>query len=71
MTKTIEIPIALAHFRLPEAVHERLQFLLDQQQSGKALRPLERREAEGLIQLAEFLTLLHLLAMRIAQEQPL
>lgn len=71
MIETIEIPIALAHFRLPEAVHERLQFLLDQQQSGKTLTPLEYKEAEGLVQLAEFLTLLDLRAMRIAQEQPL
>jgi hypothetical protein len=29
MAEIIEIPVELTHFQLPEAVQERLQFLLD------------------------------------------
>ena len=65
MLKTIEIPVTLAHFRLPDAVQERLQYLLDRQDSGKMLTPKERREAEGLVQLADFFSLLNLRATRI------
>ena len=65
MLKTIEIPITLAHFQLPDAVQERLQSLLDRQDSGEILTSQERREAEGLVQLAEFLSLLNLRATRI------
>lgn len=65
MLKTVEIPVTLAHFRLPDAVQERLQYLLDQQDSGKTLTPQERREAEGLVQLAEFFSLLNLRAARV------
>jgi len=68
MTVTIEVdlPDDLAQFRLPEAVADRLQALLDQQDAGQALTPSERREAEGLVNLAEFLTLLRLRAERTA-----
>ncbi|MCE7989365.1 MAG: hypothetical protein DYG89_50065 [Caldilinea sp. CFX5] len=68
MLKTIEIPVSLAHFRLPDAVQARLQHLLDQQDSGKKLTAEERREAEGLVQLAEFLSLLNLRAARMDLE---
>jgi hypothetical protein len=37
MPRVIEIPIELTHFRLTEAVHNRLQFLLDRQDSGETL----------------------------------
>lgn len=68
MLKTIEIPVHLAHFRLPDAVQARLQYLLDRQDSGKKLTAEERSEAEGLVQLAEFLSLLNLRAARIDLE---
>jgi hypothetical protein len=68
MTQIIEIPIELAHFQLPDAVQERLQFLLDRQDSGEVLTQAERREAEGLVELAEFLSLLHLRSQRIARQ---
>lgn len=68
MVETIEIPIELAHFHLPEAVQERLQFLLDRQDAGKVLTQAERREAEGLVELVEFLSLLYLRSQRIAQQ---
>jgi hypothetical protein len=69
MTLTIEVdlPADLARFRLPEAVAARLQALLDRQDSGHPLSEPERAEAEGLVNLAEFLTLLRLRAERIAQ----
>lgn len=64
MTDTIEIPRQLAHFALPEAVQARLQTLLDRQDAGDVLTPAERQEAEGLVELAEFLSLLALRASR-------
>lgn len=67
MSETIEIPIELAHFHLPEGVQERLQFLLNRQDSGEALTPTERQEAEGLVELAEFLSLLRLQSQRVMQ----
>lgn len=65
MAETIEIPIELAHFQLPEAVQERLQFLLNRQDAGEVLTQAERREAEGLVELVEFLSLLYLRSQRI------
>lgn len=67
MAETIEIPANLAHFQLPDAVQERLQFLLDRQDSGEVLTQAERREAEGLVELSEFLSLLHLHSQRSVQ----
>jgi hypothetical protein len=66
MTLTIEVdlPTDLARFRLPGAVAARLQELLDRQDSGQPLTEQERAEAEGLVDLAEFLTLLRLRAER-------
>ena len=68
MAEIIEIPVELTHFQLPEAVQERLQFLLDRQDAGEALTLAERREAEGLVELAEFLSLLHLRSQRVMQQ---
>ena len=64
MLATVEIPVDLAVFELPDAVQARLEELLDRQDSGELLTPAEREEAEGLVELAEFLTLLHLRAQR-------
>jgi hypothetical protein len=64
MTDTIEIPEELAHFQLPSAVEARLQELLDRQDAGEELMRAEREEAEGLVALADFLTLLELRAKR-------
>ena len=60
MSEMIEIPAELAYFQLPNAVQQRLQFLLDRQDAGKQLSQAERQEAEGLVELAEFLSLLRL-----------
>jgi hypothetical protein len=64
VTLEVELPADLERFRLPEAVAARLQWLLDQQDAGHPLSPQERAEAEGLVNLAEFLTLLKLRAER-------
>lgn len=68
MTLTIEVdlPDDLANFQLPTAVDTRLKNLLDRQDAGEILAPEEREEAEGLVNLAEFLTLLRLRPERVA-----
>ncbi|MDZ7311671.1 MAG: hypothetical protein ONA90_03685 [candidate division KSB1 bacterium] len=63
----LEMPSDLEQFKLPKAVDERLQFLLDKQDRGEDLTPAERREAEGLVNLAELLSLLRLRAQRATQ----
>jgi hypothetical protein len=65
LTLDVELPADLDRFHLPEAVNARLQFLLDRQDGGQPLTPEERAEAEGLVNLAEFLTLLRLRAERL------
>jgi hypothetical protein len=62
----LELPDDLALFRLPPGVNDRLQELLDRQDSGIPLNEAERREAEGLVDLAELLTILRLRAERLA-----
>ena len=55
----IEMPDDLAEFRLPDGVRRRLQHLLDLQEKG-TMTSDERHEAEGLVDVAELLTLLRL-----------
>ena len=62
MAHTIAIPVDLARFELPDAVQARRQALLDRQDAGQPLTAAERQEAAGLVELAEFLALLHLRA---------
>lgn len=64
----IEMPAALDRFKLPVGVKNRLQKLLDRQDSGEKLTVSERREAEGLVDLAEFLALLKLRSHRVRHE---
>jgi hypothetical protein len=68
MLETIEIPVELVHFQLPNAVQARLQYLLDKQDDGEPLTPEERQEAEGLVELAEFLSLLQLRSNRVVKQ---
>ena len=63
----LEVPSDLKRFTLPEGVKQRLQSLLDRQDQGEELTPAERVEAEGLVHLAELLSLLKLRARRIAE----
>jgi hypothetical protein len=64
MAMTIEVPPSIASLRLPKAVHDRLHHLLDKQDSGTPLTVAERKEAEGLVDMAEFLSLLKMRAAR-------
>jgi hypothetical protein len=56
----LTIDVELVQFELPPAVQKRLQVLLDHQDQGDELTEAERQEAEGLVELAEFLSLLKL-----------
>jgi hypothetical protein len=60
----LELPEDLERFRLPRGVDERLQGLLNRQDRGEELTLDERREAEGLVDLADLLSLLKLRAQR-------
>ncbi len=66
----LELPEDLEGFRLPPGVNERLQSLLDRQDLGQTLTAEESKEAEGLVNLAEFLSLLRLRALRASRERP-
>ena len=69
MTSVVQIEIELlddlARFRLPQGVQERLTTLRDKQDGGQSLTEFERREADGLVNLADLLSLLRLRAERI------
>ena len=58
----------LVRFELPPAVQARLQHLLDRQDQGLSLSEAERQEADGLVEIAEFLSLLRLRAERVSQQ---
>ena len=60
----IETPADLAQFQVPDGVQDRLHMLLDKQDSGQPLTDAEQREAEGLVDLADLLSLLRLRAER-------
>lgn len=61
----IDVPDTLERLRLPVGVGDRLTALLDRQDDVGELTPDERREAEGLSDLAELLSLLRLRAQRL------
>ena len=65
MVESIEIPVDLLRFELPVAVQARLQQLLDRQDAGEILTPAERQEAEGLVEIVDFLSLLRLRSRRV------
>jgi hypothetical protein len=60
----VDLPADLVRFRLPDGVAARLKSLLDRQDAGLQLSEIEREEADGLVNLAEFLTPLKLRAER-------
>ena len=65
----LSVPDDLARFQLPAGVNARLQTLLDRQDSGQRLTAAERNEAEGLVNVAELLSLLRLRVERIGNRQ--
>jgi hypothetical protein len=62
----VELPDDLARLHLPEGVQDRLRSLLDKQDHGQELTETERRETEGLVNLADLLTLLRLRSERLS-----
>lgn len=62
----IEMPDDLARFTLPQGLQARLQELLDRQDAGTVLTESERQEAEGIVDLSEFMTWLRMRAERAA-----
>jgi hypothetical protein len=67
MPEIVEIPLELTRFQLSPAVQARLQSLLDLQDEGYTLSQAEKQEAEGLVELVEFLSLLQLRSTRVSQ----
>jgi hypothetical protein len=67
LTIDVDLPHDLEKFRLPFAVQQRLQALLDRQDAGEHLTDVEKAEAEGLVDLADFLSLLRLRSERAAR----
>ena len=63
----LELPEDLEQLRLPAGVGRRLHELLNRQDRGGQLTPDERQEAEGLVNLAELLSLLRLRVQRITE----
>ncbi len=62
----VELPGNLARFQLPAGVRERLTALLDKQDTVQGLTDQERREAEGLVDLADTFRYLRLKARIVA-----
>jgi len=56
----LDLPKDWRQFRLPPALHDRLQELLDRQDGSGKLQARERREAHALTQLADMLSLMRL-----------
>ena len=57
---TVPMPANLAKLRFPKALDERLHHLLDEQGRRGKLTVAEKREAEGLAQMANVLSILKL-----------
>jgi hypothetical protein len=57
---TVPMPANLAKLRFPKALDERLHHLLDEQGRRGKLTAAEKREAEGLAQMANVLSILKL-----------
>jgi hypothetical protein len=69
VTIELDVPKDWRKFRLPRALDERLQELLDRQDHDGKLSRAERREAEALAELAEMLSLMKLKAERISRTE--
>lgn len=65
----VEMPGDLSRFRLPKGVQQRLHALLDKQDQGQPLTLAEKREAKGLIDLAELLSLLRIRSRRLSSQR--
>ena len=63
----IEMPVPARRIKLPKGVNDRLQKLLDRQDRGEKMTAEEKREADGLVELAEMLSLMRLRSERVAR----
>ena len=70
MTHQVVINFPDEFLRLPAGVQARLTELLDRQDCGQTLPDTERAEAEGLVALAETLSLLKLRAKPVNDRTP-
>ena len=59
-TLALELPADLTRLELPPAVDRRLGSLLDKQDRGETLTDEELAEAEGLVELADLLSVIRL-----------
>ena len=57
---TVPMPANLARLRFPKALDDRLHFLLDEQGRRGRLTAAEKKEAQGLAQMASTLSILKL-----------
>ncbi len=57
-----DLPKDWRKFRMPSALHARLQDLLDKQDREGKLAPRERREAQGLTELVDMLSVMRVRA---------
>jgi len=64
----LELPSDWGQFRLPPALNDRLQELLDRQDLAGRLSSRERREAEALTELVDMLSLMKLRAEQAAKQ---
>jgi hypothetical protein len=60
VTVEVELPGDLRRYRFPKALDRRLTALLDKQDRGEKLTVAERKEAEGLVHVAEVYSFLRL-----------
>ena len=63
----IEMPFPAQRIKLPKGVNVRLRKLLDRQDSGDVLTAAEKREADGLVELAEMLSLMRMRSERVVR----
>ncbi len=66
----VEMPRDLRKFRLPRALNDRLQELLDRQDREGRLTQRERREAAALTELVDLFSLIRLRAELAASRRP-
>ena len=65
----LELPRDWRRFRLPRALHDRLQELLDRQDRTGKLSAKERREATALTELVDVLSVMRLRAKTAAHRK--
>ena len=65
----LDVPRDWKKFRMPAALDNRLQELLDRQDDVGKLTRAERSEAQALVELAEMLSLMKLRAERVSHER--